>query len=404
MRGTRLFYDRRVQRIAVQAAFVALLLAVGIYVYVRATRLELSFDFLGGPSGFALSNQFLTDYRPNADSHWDAYLVGVWNTLRIVSIGIVLATVLGVVGGVARLSSNWLVSRLATLYVEIVRNTPLLVQIIFWWGAVLLARLPKISEETNLFGVLWISNRALAVPSVEPRGTLDVNIEFAVFSFAVSVGLLVWLGVLAASAVGAWLLHRRLAMREALTGRRTYAGPLSALAFLVIAVVSFMGAGLPLGIDTPDLVTPGRGAPEYVGGMQITPEFAALMIALVVYTGAFITEIVRGSIQALPRGQSEAAMALGLNSYQRLTLVILPQALRTMIPALTNQYLNLSKNSSLAVVIGFSELFFVGTIVVNNAGHAVPMFLVIIGTYVAISLTISAAMNFLNSRVQLVGQ
>ncbi len=148
----------------------------------------------------------------------------------------------------------------------------------------------------------------------------------------------------------------------------------------------------------------GANIQRYEGGLSITPQFAAVLIALVTYTGTFIAEIVRGSIQALPKGQSEAAAALGLSAYQRMTLVILPQALRTMIPPLTNQFLNLNKNSSLAVVIGYSELFFISTVVINNAGHAVPMFVLVIATYQALNLLISAGMNYLNARVALVGR
>ena len=168
--------------------------------------------------------------------------------------------------------------------------------------------------------------------------------------------------------------------------------------------MAFAVTGLPVIVDSPTLFRPDVGAIEYRGGMVVTPEFMAMLLALVVYTGAFITEIVRGSIQALARGQTEAAMALGMTGYQRMTLIILPQALRTMIPAVTNQFLNLSKNSSLAVVIGYSELFFISGVVINNAGHAVPMFIIIISTYVTLSLLISAAMNWLNRRVQLVGR
>ena len=170
--------------------------------------------------------------------------------------------------------------------------------------------------------------------------------------------------------------------------------------FLLISAVGYLATGLPFGIDVPELVTIGN-TQSYDGGITITPEFAALLVALVVYTGSFITEIVRGSIQALPRGQAEAAAALGLTSYQRMTLVILPQALRTMIPAVTNQYLNLTKNSSLAVAIGYSEFFSLSQTIVNNAGHAVPLFTVIILTYMALNLVISAIMNWFNRRVQL---
>lgn len=204
--------------------------------------------------------------------------------------------------------------------------------------------------------------------------------------------------------VAAGFVRRRRVQREERTGQSSAADRWALATFLGLAAIAFVVTGLPVTIDTPTLSRPDVGALEYRGGMLITPEFMAMLLALVVYTGAFITEIVRGSIQALHRGQTEAAMALGMTAYQRMTLIILPQALRTMIPAVTNQYLNLSKNSSLAVVIGYSELFFISGVFINNVGNAVPMFLIIIGTYVTLSLLISAGMNWLNRRVQVVGR
>ena len=386
MRGRRLFRSRRAQRFVVQAVFAACVALFIAYMVARATALDLSFEFLTGPAGFALSNQWITGYD-SADRRIDAYLTGVWNTVRLVAVGIVLATLLGVVMGVARLSRNWLVSRVALTYVEVVRNTPLLVQIIFWWSAILLARLPRIEEGASLGDVVFISNRALALPWPQARGLTAP-----------------WVALLAVALLVAWLVRRWRMRVEDRTGQQARAGAYALAAFAALAAVAFLATGLPVGIDTPSLIVPDRGAPNYSGGIEVTPEFAALLLGLVVYTGSFITEIVRGSIQALPLGQSEAAAAVGLGAYQRLTLIILPQALRTMIPALTNQYLNLLKNSSLAVAIGYSELFFVGNVIINNVGHAVPMFIVIMLTYMAIGLLISVAMNALNRRVQLVGQ
>ena len=376
---------RRTRRILLQAGFAALLLLLLAYVVSRALTLEIGFGFLNARGGFAISHQFITGYD-GSDSRLDAYLVGVFNTVRLVAVGIALATVLGVVAGVARLSGNWLVSRLATVYVEVIRNTPLLVQIVFWYTAVLL-QLPKISESLGLFDVAFLSNRALAVPWVEPRGRIGL-----------------WLALLVVAAAAAWMVHRSRARREERTGRCSRPNAYGVGTFALLAIGGFLAAGLPLDLDVPELLTPERGVQDYAGGLQVTPEFAALLLALVVYTGSFIAEIVRGSIQALPRGQTEAAQALGLSGYQRTTLVILPQALRTMIPPLTNQYLNLTKNSSLAVVIAYPELVFVGRTLINNAGHAVSMFLIIMLTYQAMSLLVSAAMNVLNRRVQLAGR
>ena len=385
--GRTLLRSRRSRRLAVQAVFGVGVALVVVYLVSRAMTLDLSFEFLTGPSGFALSNQWLTEFT-SSDRRIDAYMIGIWNTVRLVAVGIALATLLGVVMGVARLSGNWLVSRIALTYVEVVRNTPLLVQIIFWWGAILLVRLPRIEESASIGDVVFLSNRGLAVPWPEPRGDLAG----------------VWAGLLVVGLFAGWLVRRWRVRVENRTGRPAYADTFALATFLLVAVVAFLATGLPIEAEAPSLVIPDRGAPVYTGGTEVSPEFTALLLGLVVYTGSFITEIVRGSIQALPVGQGEAASALGLNAYQRLTLVILPQALRTMIPALTNQYLNLLKNSSLAVAIGYSELFFVGNVVINNVGHAVPMFIVIFATYMSIGLVISFVMNGLNRRVQLVGQ
>ncbi|MDA0364433.1 MAG: ABC transporter permease subunit [Chloroflexi bacterium] len=381
----RFWHNRRQRRLAIQAAFLAALLLLILYSISRATRLSLGFDFLNGPAGFAISNHWLVEVDAG-DPRWRVYLAGVANTVRLVIAGIILATLLGVVMGVARLSGNWLVSRVALVYVEIFRNTPLLVQIVFWYTAVLL-KLPRIDAERDFNGVVYLSNRGLALPWPEPEGAI-----------------LPWLVLCVAAAAAAYYVRRRRILLDERTGRSGAANRWALATFLALAAVAFAVTGLPVIVDSPTLFRPDVGAIEYRGGMVVTPEFMAMLLALVVYTGAFITEIVRGSIQALARGQTEAAMALGMTGYQRMTLIILPQALRTMIPAVTNQFLNLSKNSSLAVVIGYSELFFISGVVINNAGHAVPMFIIIISTYVTLSLLISAAMNWLNRRVQLVGR
>lgn len=375
--------SRRGRRVLIQAVAAVGLLFFLAYLVDRASNLEVGVGFMDQRTGFALANQWLTTFDPD-DNRWIAYAAGVFNTIRVVLVGIVLATLVGVVMGVARLSNNWLVSRLATVYVEVIRNTPLLVQIIFWHTVVLL-QLPRISEGVNLGEVVYISNRALAIPWPQERGLaiLWVVLALAAFTFA-------W-----------WLRSRRLT-EEAETGRSTHANLYALGTFLVLATGAFVATGFPVGIDVPELVSNRTGTTQnYEGGIKVTPEFAALLFALVFYTGSFITEIVRGSIQSLPRGQAEAAAALGLSGYQRMTLVILPQALRTMIPAVTNQFLNLSKNSSLAIVIGYSELFLVSSTIINNAGHAVPMFGLIIGTYLTMNLLISLVMSWFNRRVQL---
>ena len=379
-----LWRRRRTRRLILQAGFLAVVALVGVYFVARALDLKLDFDFLRGPGGFALSHQWLTDYGPT-NTRLDAYGAGVVNTLRLVAVGLVLATVLGTLAGVARLSGNWLLARLATLYVEAVRNTPLLIQIIFWYTAVLL-QLPAISENANLFDTVLISNRALALPFVDADGAFGL-----------------WVALLAIAAALAWWVRRRLLRRETERGGDRHATSIALLLFAALGGIAFAVSGTPLSADVPELGSPAPGISVVTGGVQVTPEFAAVLLGLVIYTGAYIAEIVRGSVQALPRGQSEAAAALGFSGYQRMTLVILPQALRIIIPPLTNQFLNLTKNSSLAVAIAYPDLVLVGTTIINGVGHAVPMFLVIFATYLALSLGISVVMNALNRRVRVAG-
>ena len=380
-----LWRHRRARRLLIQAGVLLAAAIVVGYLIDQALGLDLDFDFLSGPGGFSIPHQWLTGYE-SSDTRLAAYGTGVVNTIRLVVVGIVLATLLGVVAGVSRLSDNWLVSRLATWYVESVRNTPLLVQVIFWYTVVFL-ELPEIAENRNLFGGIYLSNRALALPFVDSDGAFGI-----------------WVLILVLGGVAGWWLRGRLLRREETTGQRQRATPAALAVFVIVGGLGFLATGLPLTADVPATNVTDFGIRTVNGGLQVTPEFAAILVGLVLYTGAFIAEIVRGSIQALPRGQSEAAAALGLSSYQRLRLIILPQALRIMIPPLTNQYLNLSKNSSLAVAIAFPELVFVGTTIINNVGHAVPVFLLIWATYLALSLVISVAMNTLNQRVQLVGR
>ncbi|MEX1023158.1 MAG: ABC transporter permease subunit [Dehalococcoidia bacterium] len=382
-RRRRFLRSQRNRRLAIQAALAAAALLFLLYMVSRALTVDLGLGFLRAPAGFALSNEWMTNHR-STESRLDAYLIGVWNTIRLVVLAIICATVLGVIAGVARLSNNWLVNRLGLVYVETIRNTPVLVQIIFWWLAVFLT-MPPIATGRAMFETVWFSNRGIAVPWAAQRGDLAV----------------VWVALLLASVVAAvWVRRRRVRLEDA-TGQIAHPNRWGALTFLGLAAVTFLATGMPYGIEVPEVLISGANIQRYQGGLTLTPQFAAVFVALTTYTGAFIAEIVRGSIQALPRGQGEAAEALGFTGYQRMTLIILPQALRIMIPALTNQYLNLTKNSSLAIVVGYSELFFVSSIIVNNAGHAVPMFALVIVTYQAMSLLISVGMNALNDRVRL---
>ena len=393
-----LWRNVRVQRFAWQAAFVVLVIAIGyalldnlssalgqldleLFPFVKLKDgfpfVDISQDFLKQRAGFQIGEtSFGFDYNPN-DNYTRVFQAGLLNTVKVAVVGIFLATILGVVAGVARLSGNWMVSRVAIVYVETFRNVPLLVQLIFWFTAVIL-QLPKISESLDIFGVVFISNRAVAIPWAD--GT---------------AGLELWLLVLLGGLLLAGAVRALRTRREDRTGRPSHPWWWAFGAFTLIALVGFFATGTPLDFSRPEI-----GKTTFAGGLQIKPEFIALLIGLVMYTGAFIAEIVRGSITAISKGQTEAAAALGLSAFQRLRYVILPQAMRIMIPPLTNQYLNLTKNSSLAVAVAFPDLFQVSRVSINQTGQAVPIIVLVMLTYLAMSLIISLIMNTLNSRLK----
>ena len=394
-----LWRNVRVQRFVFQLFFSLVVLVIGWLLVTNLTR-ELSarnleafpfIDLSGGfpfvdlsqgvlkqRAGFGIQEtSFGSEYSAN-NSYGDAYVIGLLNTVRVAAIGIGLATILGVSAGIARLSTNWLVARVATLYVEVFRNVPLAVQLIFWFTVVVL-RLPKIQDAPQLGGVAVISNRAIAVPWAEPNG-----------------GLGIWLLLLLFGAVAALVVRTYQLRREDATGRPSHPWWWALATFSAIAVGGFFLTGGPLDFDRPRLEDR-----TVIGGLTFTPEFIALLIGLVVYTGTFIAEIVRGSILAISKGQFEAAAALGLSTAQRLRFVILPQAMRIIIPPLTNQYLNLTKNSSLAVFVAFPDVFKVASISINQTGQAVPLIILVMLTYLTMSLLTSLVMNILNRRLQI---
>jgi general L-amino acid transport system permease protein len=393
-----LWRNARVRRFVWQAAFAALVVAIAYVLITNLTsqldktglealpfvKLSGSFpfvhfdqDFLKQRAGFGIKEtSFGIQYSAN-ESYGDAYLIGILNTVRVAVVGVLLATVVGTVAGVARLSRNWLVSRIATVYVETFRNVPLLVQLIFWYTAIVL-RQPTISNSIDVFGVAYISNRAVALPWADPSSGFGLWLIFLVVGLAV--------------AGAAWTY---LARREEHTGKPSYPWWWAFGAFASIAVVSFFATGTPLDYNGPQV-----GLRAYSGGLELSPEFTALLVGLVLYTGAFIAEVVRGSILAISKGQTEAAAALGLSGMQRLRYVILPQAMRIMIPPLTNQYLNLTKNSSLAAFVAFPDLFQVSRVSINQTGQAVPIIVLVMLTYLTMSLLTSVVMNTLNSRLR----
>jgi general L-amino acid transport system permease protein len=366
-----------------QLAMLAALLWLG-YEFALNAKANLSaqgiasgFAFLDNTAGFGV-NQSLIAYS-ETDSYRRVFLVGLLNTLLVSGVGIVLATVIGFLVGIARLSPNWLVARLAGGYVELIRNLPLLFQILFWYLAVL-GTLPGPRQSFSIFGEVFLNNRGIIVPApLFGPGSRYV------------------LGALAIAVVAAAVLARWARRRQEQTGAQFPVLWTAAALIIGLPLVALVAAGFPIGVERPEL----RGF-NFVGGMRLIPEFVALLAALSIYTAAFIAEVVRGGILAVSRGQTEAALALGLRRRQVLRLIIVPQALRVIVPPLTNQYLNLTKNSSLAVAIGYPELFavFAGT-TLNQTGQAIEIIAITMAVYLTISLITSAAMNWYNARIRL---
>ena len=341
-----------------------------------ARKISSGFGFLDNTAGFGI-NQSLIPYN-ESDTYGRVFFVGLLNTLLVAAIGIVLATILGFVVGIARLSRNWLVARLAGGYVELIRNLPLLFQILFWYLAVL-GTLPGPRQSISLLGEIFLNNRGIILPA--PVAGEGAGAVIAVFA----------LSVIAAIALRLWAKRRQIR-----TGRQF---PLfwSSLALVVgPPLVALVAMGFPIGFERPEL----RGF-NFVGGVRLLPEFVALLLALTTYTAAFIAEVVRAGVLAVPRGQTEAALALGLRRGLTLRLIVVPQALRVIVPPLTNQYLNLTKNSSLAVAVGYPDLFavFAGT-TLHQTGQAIEIIAITMAVYLAISLFTSALMNWYNAHIR----
>jgi len=378
------WHNEFVRGIIFQVVVAAVVLGLAaFFVHNTAANLEKrgiasGFGFLSGTSGFDISIS-LIPYTLQS-TYGTAFIVGLLNTLLVSAIGIVLATIIGFIVGIARLSKNFLIAKLAAAYVDVIRNIPLLAQIIFWYFGVL-AALPGVRQSISIFGTFFLNGRGLYMPApiVQP-GFWMIPAGFV-------------LAVAASVAIARWSRKRQDA-----TGRQF---PVISTAIALIIGLPILGgllAGIPVTWSLPQL-----NGFNFSGGMDILPEFVALLLALSIYTAAFIAEIVRGGIQAISHGQTEAAHALGLSGTQTTRLVILPQALRIIVPPLTSQYLNLTKNSSLAVVIGYPELVsvFMGT-VLNQTGQAVEVIAITMSVYLVISLVISAFMNWYNRHIALV--
>ncbi|MBC8129312.1 MAG: amino acid ABC transporter permease [Rhizobiaceae bacterium] len=378
-----LLTNPKVRGIVVQVVLFGAIAAFAWWIIDNTARnmaqanMASGFGFLGTRSSFEIG-QAIIAYSSDS-SYGRAILVGLLNTLVIALSGIVLATILGFVVGIARLSQNFLVRSLATVYVETFRNIPPLLVILFWYFGVLsLLQAPR-NLPVSPIGV-YLTNRGLQMPAAifEPLS-------------------LVVLAALVVGIVASVILSKRNTAHQLATGeRRSLLGP--ALALIIgLPVLAYAATGFPIGLDFP---TATRF--NLVGGFQIRPEFIALFLALSIYTGAFIAEIVRAGILSVSKGQTEAALALGLRRGQLLRLVVVPQAFRVIIPPLTSQYLNLTKNSSLGFAIGYPELYSIGSTVANQAGQTVEIVAIWICAYLGLSLLASFLMNIFNARMALV--
>ena len=372
-----------VRSIAYQVVLVGGVIAVGAYlihntlVNLERQGIATGFGFLSREAAFEIGESLIA-YSP-ADTYGRALTVGLLNTLCVAGIGIVLATILGTLIGIARLSTNWLISKLASFYVETVRNIPVLLQLIVWWD-ILRVSAPGPREAWQPLPDVFISNRGVIYP---------VPIYNPVHLW---VGLALLLGIVASVFVTRWARARQMATGEQFPVLKVNAALIIGLPLLVFVI-----GGMPLELDKPEL----RGF-NFSGGHVVSPEFVALLVGLTVYTAAFISEIVRAGIIAVSWGQSEAAMALGLRRGLTLRLVVLPQALRVIVPPMTSQYLNLTKNSSLAVAIGFPDLQSIANTTMNQTGQAIEGIALSMAVYLSISLLISLFMNWYNRFVRLV--
>lgn len=379
------FYnDPKIRSIVYQ---VALCLIVAGLVYGAASnaienlqraRIASGFGFWDNTAGFDIS-QTLISYS-NVSTYGRAFWVGLLNTLLVAGLGIIFATILGFIVGIARLSKNYLVNKAASAYVEIIRNLPLLLQLLFWYNAVLKA-LPDLRDSLKIPGGLFLNNRGLFMPAPQPQ---------AGFGF---VEVVFFLGI-----VGSIVFHIWARKRQEKTGQQAPVFLVSLGLIIGLPLLVFLVLGMPLHFDFPQ-----AGRFNIAGGLEVVPEFAALLFGLSIYTAAFIAEVVRAGILAVSHGQTEAAYSLGLKPGPTLRLIVVPQAMRVIIPPLTSQYLNLTKNSSLAVAIGYPDLVqvFTGT-VLNQTGQAVEVVAITMAVYLTISLTTSFLMNIYNSRMKLV--
>ena len=385
-----LIYNNEIRALLIQVLTVVIIFSL-FYVMIQnlnenieARGIVSGFTFLEGRSGFDILpflGSYIVKFSPNS-TNLEVFYVAIINTLVCAGVGIILSTILGVLIGIARLSTNYLISRLANAYIELFRNIPILLQILFWYN-IFLNALPIPKKSISLLDVMFINNRGFYLPNPIPQdGFLWVSIAFVI-------------GV--ASAI---YLKYHFKRKQDETGQQTNTIGFTLGLIIVFPVVVFLLLGSPLQFDYAVL-----GKFNLKGGLAIVPEFVALTLALSVYTATYIAEAIRSGIEAVDKGQKEAAAAIGLTKMQALKLIILPQALRVAIPPTINQYLNLTKNSSLAAAIGYPELMsaFGGT-VLNQVGQAIEILTMVMLVYLVISLLISVLLNYVNKKMAIQGR
>lgn len=385
-----LIYNNEIRALLIQVLTVVIIFSL-FYVMIQnlnenieARGIVSGFTFLEGRSGFDILpflGSYIVKFSPNS-TNLEVFYVAIINTLVCAGVGIILSTILGVLIGIARLSTNYLISRLANAYIELFRNIPILLQILFWYN-IFLNALPVPKKSISLLDFMFINNRGFYLPNPIPQdGFLWVSIAFVI-------------GV--ASAI---YLKRHFKRKQDETGQQTNTIGFTLGLIIVFPVVVFLLLGSPLQFDYAVL-----GKFNLKGGLAIVPEFVALTLALSVYTATYIAEAIRSGIEAVDKGQKEAAAAIGLTKTQALKLIVLPQALRVAIPPTINQYLNLTKNSSLAAAIGYPELMsaFGGT-VLNQVGQAIEILTMVMLVYLVISLLISVLLNYVNKKMAIQGR
>ena len=380
----QMWSDKRYRAVLMQILVVAgvfalvAFLAANAVANLRELGKTFGFDFLWAPASYDI-NQSLIPYN-SRDTHFRAAVVGLINTGLVAVAGCVFATILGFILGVLRLSSNWLINRIVYCYVEFTRNVPVLVQILLWHG-VIVSTLPSPRQALTPTEGVYLSNRGFYVPAP----VMESGIWLVAAAFLVAVA-------------GTILFKRWAKQQQEATGKIYPVFSIGAAAIIGLPVIAFFVAGMPISLDAPEL-----SGFNFQGGMVLRPEFTALWFALSVYTAAFIAEIVRAGIQSVSHGQTEAAFALGIRPNWTMRLIIIPQALRVIVPPLTSQYLNLTKNSSLAIAIGYMDIVAtLGGITLNQTGKEMECMMLVLLIYLGISLLISAFMNWYNRRIALV--